>query len=184
MKRVVLLGPPGSGKGTQAERLARKLGVPAISTGEMLRGAAAAGTPLGKRVEGIMLQGHLVDDQTMADVVRERLEQDDARQGFLLDGYPRTMPQAETLEAILDAQGTRLEAVVLIEVPEPVLVERALSRRRPDDTDEVIRERLSVYGKDTEPVAGYYRGRGLLQAVDGDQPIDRVTAALLAALGK
>lgn len=184
MKRAILLGPPGSGKGTQAERLARELGVPAISTGEMLRQAAAAGTELGKRVEGTMLLGHLVDDATMADVVRERLAQEDAREGFLLDGYPRTLPQAEILESILDAQGVGLDAVVLIEVPEPELFERALLRKRPDDTEEVIRERLRVYGEDTEPLAGYYRRRGLLREVDGDQPIERVAAALLAALGR
>ncbi len=184
MKRVILLGPPGSGKGTQAARLAGELGVPAISTGEMLRRAAAAGTELGKRVEGIMLLGHLVDDDTMAEVVRERLAQEDARQGFLLDGYPRTLPQAETLESILETQGVGLDAVVLIEVPEPVLFERLLARKRPDDSEGVIRERLRVYREDTEPLAGFYRRQGLLTEVDGNQPIENVAAALLAALGR
>lgn len=184
MKRVVLLGPPGSGKGTQAERLAEELGVPAISTGEMLRRSAAEGTELGKRVEGIMLLGHLVDDDSMAEVVRERLAREDAREGFLLDGYPRTLPQGETLESILGTQGVELDAVVLIEVPEPVLFARLSARKRPDDTEEVIRERQRVYREDTEPLAGYYRRRGLLQEVDGDQPVERVAAALKAALGR
>lgn len=182
IKRLVLLGAPGSGKGTQAARLAAALAVPAISTGEMLRGAVAAGTELGRRVESIMVSGQLVDDATMAEVVKERLAQDDARQGFLLDGYPRTMPQVEMLESILAEQGTALDAVVLIEVPEAELVARAQARRRADDADEVVRERLKVYRRDTEPLVEHYRRRGLLRAVDGFKTMDEVAAALSAAL--
>lgn len=182
MKRIVLLGPPGSGKGTQAARLAADLGVPAISTGEMLRSAVAAGTPLGRTVAGIMNAGRLVDDATMADVVTARLAENDAQGGFLLDGYPRTLPQAETLGEILAEQGVELEGVVLIDVPPEVLVERALLRQRADDTAEVIRERLAVYARETAPLIGYYRDRGLLEEIDGHRTMDEVTAALLAVL--
>lgn len=182
MNRLVLLGAPGSGKGTQAAKLAEELRVPAISTGEMLRGAVAAGTELGHRVESIMAAGHLVDDATMAEVVRERLALDDARRGFLLDGYPRTMPQVETLAGILDLQRVALDAVLLIEVPEAELIARAQSRKRADDSEAVVRERLKVYRRDTEPLVEHFRGQGLLRQVDGFQTMDRVTADLLAIL--
>ena len=127
--RIVFLGPPNSGKGTQAVGLAESLGIPAISTGDMLRAAVAAGTPLGQRVEGVMNSGQLVDDALMADVVRERLAQADATTGFLLDGYPRTDSQAETLEGILESIDADLDHVVLIDAPEDVLVERAPQSR-------------------------------------------------------
>ena len=134
--RIVLLGPPGSGKGTQAGTVAESLGVSAISTGEMLREAVAAGSPLGLRVNEIMAAGELVDDETMADVVRERLAAEDAQKGFVLDGYPRTLSQAATLQEILDRSGKRLDAVVQIDVPESELVNRVLGRHRADDTEE------------------------------------------------
>jgi len=177
-----MLGPPGSGKGTQAVFLAERYQIPAISTGEMLREAVAAGTELGQRVEGILARGELVDDATMADLVRERLGRQDTRGGFLLDGYPRTEGQAATLEGILAGLGTELDAVLFIDVPEPVLIERALARKREDDTEEVIRERLSVYGKKTAPLIGYYKNRNLLRPVDGNQPVAAVTAAIGVAL--
>jgi adenylate kinase len=180
--RVVLLGPPNAGKGTQAERLSGHFGVPCISTGEMLRREAASGTPLGLRVKGIMDSGELVDDATMAEVVRERLRQADAAQGFLLDGYPRTLAQAETLAGILAAAGRPLDAVVLITVPEDELVRRALARGRSDDREAVIRERLRVYREKTEPVIGYYRRLGLLQELDGRPSIEEVGRRLLAVL--
>ena len=182
-RRVVLLGPPGAGKGTQAQFLAARLGVPAISTGDMLREAVAEGSVLGGRVQGIMNSGGLVDDATMADVVRERLAKPDARDGFLLDGYPRTLPQAETLTGILRDAGRDLDAVLLVEVPEDELVRRMLLRKRPDDTEEVIRERLRVYREKTEPLIGYYEQRGLLRRIDGNRPIEEVTPQMLAALG-
>jgi adenylate kinase len=180
--RVVLLGPPGSGKGTQAERLAAALGVPAVSTGELLRAAVAAGNDLGRRVQGVMAAGRLVDDALMAEVVQERLGRADAGRGFLLDGYPRTPAQAATLDGILSRQRQRLDAVLLLEVPEDVLVRRALARRREDDRAEVVRERLRVYREQTAPLVGHYRGRGLLVAVDGDRAIEAVTDSLLRAL--
>jgi len=181
--RLILLGPPNSGKGTQAARVAERLGVPAISTGEMLRQAVAAGTRLGERVEQIMASGELVDDATMAEVVRERLREGDTRRGFLLDGYPRTLPQAETLEAILGERGEELDAAVSIEVPEDELVARALGRGRDDDDEEVLRERFRVYREKTAPLIGYYEERDLLRRVDGDRPVPEVTSRIFHALG-
>jgi len=181
---VVLLGPPGAGKGTQGQVLCQHLGVPAISTGDMLREAVAEGTPLGNKVQGIMASGALVDDATMADVVRERLAKPDARRGYLLDGYPRTLPQAETLAGILRDAAQELDAVLLVDVPEDELVRRALLRGRgPDDTEEVIRERLRVYREKTAPLIGYYRERGLLREIDGNRPIEDVTAGMLGLFG-
>jgi adenylate kinase len=183
--RIVLLGPPGAGKGTQAALLAGQLGVPAISTGDMLRQAVASGSALGGKVQGIMASGGLVDDGTMADVVRARLAMVDARPGFLLDGYPRTLPQAETLEGILSQTAQELDAVLLVEVPEEELVRRAVLRGRgEDDREDVVRERLRVYREKTEPLIGYYRERGLLYPIDGNLPVDKVTSQMLIALGR
>lgn len=182
--RAVLLGAPGSGKGTQAEFLAAALGVPAISTGAMLRDAVALGSALGRKVEGIMASGALVDDALMAEVVRERLGQPDAARGFLLDGYPRTTGQAATLDSILEARQERLDAVVMLDVPEPVLVGRAVARQRADDREEVVRERLRVYREKTEPLVEHYDRRNLLRRVDGERTVGEVTAAILKMLGK
>jgi adenylate kinase len=181
--RVVLLGPPGAGKGTQAQVLGRRLDVPAISTGDMLREAVAEGSELGGRVREILASGALVDDDTMAEVVRDRLRRPDAEKGFLLDGYPRTLPQAETLAGILGAGDQALDAVLLVDVPEEELVRRALLRGRTDDREEVIRERLRVYREKTAPLIGYYRERGLLREIDGNRPVDEVTAQMLGLFG-
>ncbi len=181
--RVILLGPPGAGKGTQSEVLCGRLGVCAISTGEMLREAVAEGSALGVRVRGIMASGELVDDATMAEVVRDRLARQDARNGFLLDGYPRTLPQAETLAGILRDAGLSLDAVLLVEVPEDELVRRTLLRGRADDQEEVVRERLRVYREKTAPLIGYYRERGLLHEIDGNRPVEEVTAQMLGLFG-
>jgi adenylate kinase len=148
----------------------------------MLRDAVAAQSELGRRVAEIMGSGDLVDDATMAQVVSERLAKDDARQGFILDGYPRTMAQVEALDGILAGRGESLDAVLLIEVPEAELVRRALARQRDDDTGEVIRTRLEVYREKTEPPVRHYADRGLLRQVDGDQPIESVTRAILEAI--
>ena len=180
--RLVMLGPPGSGKGTQAEVLAERLGVPAISTGEMLRRAVTSGSELGRRVESIMKSGVLVDDATMADVVRERLGREDAGTGYLLDGYPRTLAQAGTLGRILDENDSSLNGVVMIDVPEDELVRRALLRQREDDTEEVIRRRLEVYREKTEPLIEYYQGLGLLRPVDGNRSIAEVSEGIREAL--
>jgi len=180
--RAVLLGAPGSGKGTQAERVARALDVPAISTGEMLRQAVSEGSELGGRVAGVMAAGLLVDDDLMAAVVRERLRRSDAVGGFILDGYPRTASQAETLDSVLSGSEGRLDAVVLLDVPEAVLVRRALARKRADDREEVVRQRLELYREKTEPLIGYYEGRGLLLRIDGNRPVDEVTSSVLRML--
>lgn len=180
--RLVFLGAPGSGKGTQAEQLSERLGVPAVSTGEMLRSAVAAQNELGRRVAEIMGSGDLVDDATMEAVVEERLDREDARSGFILDGYPRTLAQAEALDRILAGRDEELHAVVLIEVPESELVRRALARQRDDDTEDVIRTRLDVYREKTEPLVRHYAERGQLHRVDGDRPIDEVTDAIASVL--
>jgi adenylate kinase len=185
--KIVLLGPPGAGKGTQSAFLARTLGIPAISTGELLREGGKAGSELGKRVAAIMTAGGLVDDGTMAEVVRERLAQCDG--GFLLDGYPRTVPQAERLDGMLAGAGvaagkdTGLDAVLLVEVPEEELVRRTLARGREDDREDVVRARLRVYRDKTEPLIGYYGGRRLLHRIDGDRSVADVTSQMLGALG-
>jgi adenylate kinase len=178
--KIVLLGPPGAGKGTQSTFLARTLGIPAISTGELLRQGGKAGTELGARVAAIMTAGGLVDDSTMAEVVRERLAQ--CAGGFLLDGYPRTVPQAETLDGILTGKDAGLDAVLLVEVPEEELVRRTLSRGREDDREDVVRARLRVYREKTEPLIGYYGGRRLLHRIDGDRSVAEVTSQMLGAL--
>lgn len=182
--RAVLLGAPGSGKGTQAEFLAASLGLPAISTGAMLRDAVAHGSALGSKVEGIMACGGLVDDALMAEVVRERLGRPDAAGGFLLDGYPRTTGQAAMLDSILAERQEQLDAVLLLEVPEAVLVERAVARKRADDGEEVVRERLRVYREKTEPLVEHYERRNLLRRVDGNRTMREVTAASLKMLGR
>ena len=177
--RLVLLGPPGSGKGTQAAILAESLGIPAISTGDMLRQAVAEGSELGQQVEGILASGELVDDDTMAEVVKARLAKTDASGGFLLDGYPRTIGQANTLASILDGNP---DWVLLIDVPRDVLVGRALARKRSDDRREVVEERLRVYGEKTSPLVGYYEEREVLARIDGDQAIEEVAGAIASTL--
>ena len=181
-RRVVFLGPPGSGKGTQAALLAGDLGVPAISTGDMLREAVANGSELGRRVRKIMEAGELVSDDLMAEVVEERLAHPDTERGFLLDGYPRTAAQAETLRRILDTASGGLDHVVFIDVPEEELVRRAVKRQRADDKEDVVHERLRVYREKTEPLVEYYRAQGLLREIDGNREVDTVRRAILDAL--
>jgi adenylate kinase len=181
--RVVLLGPPGAGKGTQGLMLSEHLGIPAISTGDMLREAVAEGSELGNKVQGIMASGALVDDALMADVVRDRLAKADAGRGFLLDGYPRTLPQAETLVGILRDAGRELDAVLLVDAPEDELVRRTLLRGRADDQESVIRERLRVYREKTAPLIGYYGELGLLREIDGNRPVEDVTSSIFGLFG-
>lgn len=176
--RGVMLGAPGSGKGTQAVLIAEKLGIPAISTGDMLRAAVADGSELGMRVKEILDSGALVDDATMADVIEQRLAASDAESGFLLDGYPRTLGQAETLGGILERRQQELDMVLLIEVPEDELIRRSLARQRADDTEEVIRNRQRVYREQTAPLVDHYGERGVLKSIDGHQSIEDVQAAI------
>lgn len=180
--RALLLGAPGCGKGTQAARLECALDVPAISTGELLRRAVAEGTELGERVAETVASGRLVDDDLMAEVVRERILAEDARRGFVLDGYPRTTEQAVTLDRLLVEGGIGLDAVVFLDVPEEVLVRRALARQREDDQEPVIRRRLALYRDKTAPLVEHYDARGLLHRIDGDREVDEVTASILAVL--
>lgn len=184
--RIVFLGPPGSGKGTQAKLVSQRLSVPAVSTGDMLRIAVRTATPLGMKARAVMAQGELVPDDLMFGLIRERLTQADAgagagagaSKGFVLDGYPRTIPQAESFEKLLAEDGAVLDAVVNFDVPDPVLVERLSGRadveRRADDRPETVRERLRVYHEKTEPLVNYYRGKGLLVSVDAVGGIDEV----------
>ena len=182
---VVFLGPPGSGKGTQAARLTERLGIAHISTGDMLRGAIKAGTPMGKQVEAILARGELVSDDVIAALVEERVQADDCSNGFLLDGFPRTLPQAELLDGALGRLSLTLDAVILIEVPEDELMRRLTSRGegRDDDKPEVIAHRLEVYRDLTAPLAGLYDERGSLRRVDGVGTMDEVADRINDSLG-
>jgi adenylate kinase len=203
---VVMLGPPGAGKGTQAERFARRHGVPKISTGDILREAVAAETDLGRAARETMDAGNLVGDDVMIGIIEERLARADAARGFVLDGFPRTVIQASALDRMVNGRGALV--VVEIVVPEDVLVRRLAARRicsacgtnapvewtttcgkcggslvqRSDDGDGIVRERLKVYQRQTKPLVDYYSGRPTFRAVDGNRPPDVVTAALDAAI--
>jgi adenylate kinase len=212
--RIVMLGAPGSGKGTQAQRLERDEGLPQVSTGDLLRSAVAAGTPLGREAKAAMDAGDLVSDRIVLGMIKERIANDDAARGFVLDGYPRNRAQAEDLEQVLDDLGRSLNAAVLMDVSFDVLMKRLTGRRtcsktgkllnvyfspqeeldacieaggellqRDDDNEETIRNRLSVYQQQTEPLIAYYRGRGLLKTVPAEGSVDDVYARLRRVLG-
>jgi len=185
--RLVLLGPPGAGKGTQAARLAERFGVPAISTGDLFRANIKGGTPLGRTVQEYTSRGALVPDSVTNDMVRDRLAQDDAAEGFLLDGYPRNVAQVGELDAILADAGLTLDLAVEITADADIVAERLLKRAeiegRDDDTEDVIRHRLDVYAAETAPIARVYAERGLLVQVDGIGDVDAVTERLVAAIG-
>jgi len=190
--RLVLLGPPGAGKGTQATRIAGRFAIPQLSTGDMLREAVASGSALGARVKGIMERGDLVPDDVVIAVVADRMDHSDAASGFILDGFPRTVAQAEALDRELAARGIALDAVLELEVDEDVLLVRVKGRAdaaakqgqlvRRDDNPDVFKTRLKAYRAQTAPVTEYYRSRGLVHVVDGLQPIDVVTDELAAVL--
>lgn len=184
--RIVFLGPPGSGKGTQAKLLAERLRVPAISTGDILRAAVRDRTPLGLKAQAIMEKGELVSDDLIVALIRERIAERDALGGFILDGFPRTIEQGRALEKMLAEGGESLTAAINFGVPESALLERMLSRARAegraDDRPETIRERLRVYREKTEPLAGFYAGKGLLADVDGVGPIEEVAGRVDEAL--
>jgi adenylate kinase len=186
MTRILLIGPPGSGKGTQAHRLSGELHIPEISTGDMFRSHLANGSPLGREIREFLDAGNLVPDNLTTAMLRERLQERDARKGFLLDGYPRTVSQMDDLDGILDAAGTSLDAVVEITAHDDEIVRRLLLRSgaegRSDDTEDVIRHRLELYRQETEPVIERYGRRALLVSVDGTADVDAVTVSALQGI--
>jgi adenylate kinase len=194
--RLILLGPPGAGKGTQAQRLVHRYGIVQLSTGEMLRGAVAAGSPVGLKAKDIMASGALVPDEIVVGIISDRLDQPDARKGFILDGFPRTVPQAQALDDLLKKKHIRLDAVVELRVNESALLQRVETRVaemrargeevRIDDTPEVLSKRLASYRSMTEPLIHYYSERRKLLTVDGMMTIEHVTREvnrILAAIG-
>lgn len=208
--RLIFIGPPGAGKGTQAARLVERYGIPHVSTGDMLRAAVKAGTEMGKVAEGYMTAGKLLPDEVVVGLVRERLKAPDATKGVLLDGFPRTVPQAEALDVMLQGEGIALDGVVLLEVPDDLIVSRIVGRRqdpetgeiyhlqfspppaeilprlvhRKDDTEEAVRTRLGAYHDQTAPIIPFYEAKGLVKRVDGVGNPDDVTARIVAALGR
>jgi adenylate kinase len=185
--RFLIMGPPGSGKGTQAAILAKRFGMPAISTGDIFRANVAEGTPLGQQAQRYMKAGEYVPDEITNQMVRDRLNEADATDGFLLDGYPRTVAQVEFLDSVLAEQRVALDRVIemVVDVEEVVgrLLARAAEDGRDDDTEEVIRHRQQLYARQTAPLTAIYRDRGLLVQVDGMGSVDEVAARMAAALG-
>ena len=183
---IVLLGAPGAGKGTQAVLLAEKLGVPHISTGDMLRAAVAAQSPVGLKAKAVMDAGHLVSDEIVIGIAEERLKADDAANGFILDGFPRTLGQAEALDRLLEGIGLRIDCCLAITVDTEGIVKRLLKRAeiegRADDNEATIRERMRVYAVETEPLLGYYAARSLVRKVPGMDSVPEVSDAMVAAL--
>lgn len=186
--RLLIVGPQGSGKGTQGVRLGEALSIPVISTGDGFRANVSAGTPLGQQVKAIIEAGDLVPDSLTSEIVRDRLTQDDASNGFLLDGYPRNLGQVGDLDAFLEGRGQALDAVIELSVPRDEsiarLSQRAIEQGRTDDTEEVIANRLAIYERETAPILDVYRERGIVDAIDGvgslDEIADRIAAALAA----
>ena len=191
--RLILLGPPGAGKGTQSARIVERFGIPQLATGDMLRAAVAAGTPTGVRAKDVMARGDLVSDDIVVGIVADRIEEEDARKGFILDGFPRTVVQAEALDAMLERKGMSLDTVIELKVDEAALLARIAKRvadteargepPRKDDNPEAFRTRLVAYRQQTAPLSEYYDRRGMLQVTDGMAPIDDVTVEVVRMLG-
>jgi adenylate kinase len=183
---MILMGPPGAGKGTQAKVVADHFGVPAISTGDIFRSNVSRGTPLGKKAQEYMDAGEYVPDEVTNLMVRARIDEPDAEPGFLLDGYPRTVAQVEELDGMIRFTGHQLDAVVVLTVDAEAIVARLLHRAqvegRTDDTEEVIRRRMEVYGEQTEPLIDVYRSRGIVHQIDGMGEVDDITKRIFDAL--
>lgn len=183
---LLVLGPQGAGKGTQAQRISVDFAIPHISTGEMFRAAISEGTALGQQVAPILDRGALVPDEITVEIIRERLDQPDARRGFILDGFPRNAVQADALDGMLDRVGLRLDRVLYFDLPDDIATERMLERAeregRSDDTPEVIARRLATYHELTEPIADHYRGRGQLVTLHAERTIPEVYAEIVDAL--
>jgi len=186
--RLILLGPPGAGKGTQAKILVEAYGIPQLSTGDILRAAIADQTPLGLEAKAIMDRGDLVSDTIVNGIVSERIDAEDCKPGFILDGFPRTIAQAQALDSMLANKGLELDAVIELTADADELVRRVIQRskdsNRPDDNPDVIRKRLDVYTTSTAPLVDYYGQQGLVKTVDGMAPVESVTGAIKSALGK
>jgi adenylate kinase len=192
--RLILLGPPGAGKGTQSARIVERYGIPQLSTGDMLRAAVAARTPVGLKAKAVMDAGRLVSDDIVVGIVAERIEQPDARRGFILDGFPRTIAQAEALETMLAGKGLRLDAVIELKVDQDKLVHRIVKRAedarargeavRKDDDPEVFKTRLAAYNRDTAAIAPFYAARGQLSVLDGMRSIEAISADIETLLSR
>lgn len=186
-RRLLIIGAPGAGKGTQAERIAAALSIPAISTGDIFRANVSQQTELGVLAKSYMDKGEYVPDEVTNDMVADRLRQEDASTGFLLDGYPRTAAQVEALDRILEAAGQQLDAVIMLDVDTDAVVARLVQRGqeqgRSDDNEETIRRRIDVYAEQTAPLVSIYSERGLVRHIDGMQEIDQVTEQILTELG-
>lgn len=188
--KLILLGPPGAGKGTQAQRLQESYGFVQLSTGDMLRAAVKAGTEVGKQAEAIMARGDMVPDEVVVGIIADRIAQPDAKGGYILDGFPRNVAQAEALDAMLASHGAKLDAVVELEVEDKILLGRIEARAaqtvggpRADDNAAALAKRLAVYHEQTAPLAAYYKSRGVLKGVDGMSDVDDVTRQIEVVLG-